>query len=298
MHRALASALPDADVDRRAWHLALAAFGPDDAASSALEQAGLRARQRSAYEVSSRAYERGARLAPEQSVQGRLLYAAADAAWLGGLADRAAALAGRGQPVRRRRRIWSWRSSTCAATSPSGAGRSCKPRRSWWLRPSRPRRPTLTAPCVMLAEAVWAAFYAATPRPCVWPRNESRTSLPPRRDGRTAFFALIAQGMAQIIAGEGERGAAQIRQAVEMLERSDELRDDPRLLAWAAMGSPWLRQATSGGSGRPRAGSGAEPVSAVGVLPSVLMQVSIGHAASDRWTEALAGFHEAIDTRP
>jgi hypothetical protein len=92
VHRALASALPDADVDRRAWHLALAAFGPDAAASSALEQAGLRARQRSAYEVSSRAYERGARLAPEQSVKARLLYAAADAAWLGGLADRAAAL--------------------------------------------------------------------------------------------------------------------------------------------------------------------------------------------------------------
>ena len=70
VHRALASALPDADVDRRAWHLALAAFGPDAAASSALEQAGLRARQRSAYEVSSRAYERGARLAPERLREG------------------------------------------------------------------------------------------------------------------------------------------------------------------------------------------------------------------------------------
>ena len=91
-HRALAGALPDTDADRRAWHLALAAFGPDEAASSALEQAGLRARQRSAYDVSSRAFERGARLAPDEVSQGRLLYAAADAAWLGGLADRAAAL--------------------------------------------------------------------------------------------------------------------------------------------------------------------------------------------------------------
>ena len=43
VHRALAGALPDAEADRRAWHLALASFGPDDAASSALEQAGQRA---------------------------------------------------------------------------------------------------------------------------------------------------------------------------------------------------------------------------------------------------------------
>jgi DNA-binding CsgD family transcriptional regulator len=92
LHRALASALPDTEADRRAWHLALASFGPDDAASSALEQAGQRACQRSAYEVSSRAFERAARLAPEEARQGRLLYAAADAAWLGGLADRAVAL--------------------------------------------------------------------------------------------------------------------------------------------------------------------------------------------------------------
>ncbi len=46
LHRALASALPDTEADRRAWHLALASFGPDDAASSALEQAGKRADQR------------------------------------------------------------------------------------------------------------------------------------------------------------------------------------------------------------------------------------------------------------
>jgi len=64
LHRALASALPDTEADRRAWHLALASFGPDDAASSALEQAGQRARQRGAYEVSSRAFERAAWLAP------------------------------------------------------------------------------------------------------------------------------------------------------------------------------------------------------------------------------------------
>jgi hypothetical protein len=57
-HRALAGALPDRDVDRRAWHLASAAIGPDDAASAALEQAGVRARDRSAYAAAAAAFER------------------------------------------------------------------------------------------------------------------------------------------------------------------------------------------------------------------------------------------------
>ena len=102
LHRALASALPDTEADRRAWHLALASFGPDDAASSALEQAGQRAYQRSAYDVSSRAFERAARLAPEEARQGRLLYAAADAAWLGGLRRSCRGAAGPGRPTRAR----------------------------------------------------------------------------------------------------------------------------------------------------------------------------------------------------
>ena len=293
VHRALASALPDADVDRRAWHLALAAFGPDAAASSALEQAGLRARQRSAYEVSSRAYERGARLAPEESVKPRLLYAAADAAWLGGLADRAAALLEeasqcaaapdlvlaiehlRGHIALRRGPIMQAQEILVAAAAQAESADTDRA-------------------VVMLAEAVWAAFCAADAAAMLLAAQRVADVVPPQCDGSTAFFALFAQGSAQVVAGEGERGAEQIRRAVEILERSDELRDDPRLLAWAAMGSPWLRQAHLGLALGDRALAAARSQSAVGVLPSVLMQVSIGHAASDRWTEALAGFHEAI----
>jgi hypothetical protein len=91
-HRALAAALPDRDVDRRAWHLAAAAAGTDESASAALEQAGARARDRSAYAAAAAAFERAGRLTADSGRRVRLLREAAAAAWLAGLADRAVPL--------------------------------------------------------------------------------------------------------------------------------------------------------------------------------------------------------------
>ena len=88
---------------------------------------------------------------------------------------------------------------------------------------------------VMLAEAVNASFYAGDAATMRLAAERAASLAPQGSDGRTAFFALIARGMALIFSGEGERGAPAIRAAVEVLEHSDELRDDPRLLAWAAM---------------------------------------------------------------
>ena len=294
VHRALAAAFPDTEADRRAWHLALASFGPDDAASSALEQAGQRARQRSAYEVSSRAFERAALLAPEEVRQGRLLYAAADTAWLGGQTNRATALLGRARqhaltpdlaisvehlrghiatrrgPIAEAQEILLAAAEDAAQVDPEHA-------------------------VVMLAEALNAAFYAGDAATMRLAAKRTVSLAPPGAAGRMAFFALIAQGMALIFSGEGERGAPAVRAAVEVLERSDQLRDDPRLLAWAAMGPLWLREANTGQALADRALAVARRKSAVGVLPFVLTHVALVQAATDRWAEAQAGFYEAID---
>ena len=97
-HAALAEALPDRDVDHRAWHLAAASVGPDDRASGALEQAGMRAHERSAYAVAAAAFERAAGLASKEDSRDRLLHAAAEAAWLAGDATRTLSLLDSLQP--------------------------------------------------------------------------------------------------------------------------------------------------------------------------------------------------------
>ena len=60
VHRAVADQLPEADVDRRAWHLAAAATEPDEAVAVMLEGLGARAAARTAYPVAATALERAA----------------------------------------------------------------------------------------------------------------------------------------------------------------------------------------------------------------------------------------------
>jgi DNA-binding CsgD family transcriptional regulator len=293
LHRALASALPDAEADRRAWHLALASFGPDDAASSALEQAGQRAYQRGAYEVSSRAFERAALLAPEEARQGRLQYAAADAAWLGGLADIAVALLDQAErhacAADLAVAIEHLRGIIAARRGPITAAQEILLAAAERTAPIDPERAI-----AMLVEAVGASLHAGDAATARLAAERAASLLPPDAGTRTTYLALLAQGTSLIFSGQGEPGAPTIRAAVEILERSDELRDDPRLLAWAAVGPLFLRETEVGRVLAGRAQAEARRTSAIGVLPSVLTFVAIDQAASDRWAEAQASFHEAI----
>ena len=103
-HRALAEALTEtltetpgavgsADAGRRAWHLALAATGPDEPTAAALESAAEHAAQRGGHAGAATAYERAARLSPAPGDATRRATCAAEAAVEAGELDRAAALA-------------------------------------------------------------------------------------------------------------------------------------------------------------------------------------------------------------
>ncbi|PWI45844.1 LuxR family transcriptional regulator [Streptomyces sp. ICBB 8177] len=107
-HRALADALDTAgsqgpggadteNADRRAWHLAIAAPGPDERIARALEQAALRAHERGGHAEAAAAIERAARLTPDPATAARRWTLAAEAALESGDLAHAHTLAARAE---------------------------------------------------------------------------------------------------------------------------------------------------------------------------------------------------------
>jgi DNA-binding CsgD family transcriptional regulator len=90
-HRALAGVL---DGERRAWHLAALAVGPDEEAASALDAAAQQAGRRGSRAAMSVAYEQAAELSDDPASRGRRLTLAAETAAEAGQLPRAASLAG------------------------------------------------------------------------------------------------------------------------------------------------------------------------------------------------------------
>jgi len=86
-HRALG--LATGDPDRRAWHLAAAAPGPDEEIATALEKAANRALRRADVSAHAAALERAARLTPEEGARARRLLQAGLSAEAAGQLERA-----------------------------------------------------------------------------------------------------------------------------------------------------------------------------------------------------------------
>jgi DNA-binding CsgD family transcriptional regulator len=289
IHPALAVTLPDADADRRAWHLAVAAAGPDETASAAVAQAARRARERSAYDVASQAFERAARLATTDERRAQLLHDGAEAAWFGGLADRTVALldeaeriaAGSGVELD----LAYLRGQILLRRGPLSAAREL-------LRVAERAEPERAA--LFLSEAVYGAFWTAD---ASWMRecaDRARDLAARAGSRRIAFLTSTVAGIAAVFFGERDVGAS-LRAAAGVYESTQELREDPRLLALAAVPQLWLRESAVGHDAVDRSLDTARALAVVGVLPLLLEHLGIVQAATDRWVEAQASFDEAIE---
>lgn len=112
-HRALADVLDRGDdADRRAWHLAQATTGHDEAVAEALEHTAVRARNRFGVGAAARTYQEAARLSP----------------------SRATARAGSRSPPIRRPMPASWTSSPPSPTPRCRRRRPTAPRTPPWSR--------------------------------------------------------------------------------------------------------------------------------------------------------------------
>ena len=289
-HQALAAALPDRDVDRRAWHLAAAATGPDEAASAALEQAGPRSRGRSAYATAAAAYERAARLAADHGRRARLLREAAEAGWLAGLADRAVGWLDEARAVASDPVLL----VEIAALAGHIATRRGPVMRGHAILTAAAEQADPERAVTMLAEAASACFYAGNPAEMLAVAERAHAAVPPDASVRTRFIAAMAVGMARILGGDAAAGAESVHRATELAESSPGLREDIRLIPWLALGPLMLREADAGRSLLEPVLRTARARAAVGALPFVLNLIARDQATTDRWAIAGATYQEAI----
>ncbi len=290
MHRALASALPDRDFDRRAWHLAAAAVGVDEQASAALEQAGVRARDRSAYATAALAFERAGRLASDGERRAGLVFAAARQTWHAGSAPRAVALldearAATGERVRRLE-IDELAGHIATRQGPVMRGHAILTAAAEHADPERA--------IAMLAEATGACFYAGDPAEMLVVAERASSLVAAGAPVRTRFLASIAIGIARVVGGNAAAGSEAIQEAVALAGAAPELRDDLQLVPWLAIAPIFLREAGTGRVLLDRALEVARERSAVGALPLVLDLIALDHATTDRWALAEATYLEAI----
>ncbi len=290
MHRALASVLPDRDIDRRAWHLAAAAAGIDEQASAALEQAGVRARDRSAYATAALAFERAGKLASDGERRARLVFAAAQESWHAGSVPRAVAL------LNEARASTGERESLLNVDELAGhiATRQGPVMRGHAILTAAAQRADPVRAIAMLAEATGACFYAGNPAEMLVVAERASSLAPKGAPVRTRFLASIAIGMARVAGGDAAAGSEAIQEAVALASASAEVRDDLQLVPWLAIAPIFLREAGTGRVLLDRALEVARERSAIGALPLVLDLVALDHATTDRWAVAEATYLEAI----
>ncbi|GGP02855.1 LuxR C-terminal-related transcriptional regulator [Nonomuraea glycinis] len=271
-HAALAGLV---EGDRRAWHLAAATVGQDEAVAAALAASAARAQARGGYGDAANAWARAAELTPEPLTRARRFKDASAAAWLGGrpgqaqtyLADarRLAALAtgadgGLVEEIGQLRGRFELNSGDAAeAMRMLAAGRGMG----------------------MLADACEAANCVGDVDAIIEIGRRARAF--PRgfvRDVVVGIGAMLADGSG----GELLRGA---------VERADELAEAAEFL-WASAAASYLGEADAAAELAGRAGRVARVSGMTGQLPVVLEYLSTAERLKGRPAESAAIAEEGL----
>jgi DNA-binding CsgD family transcriptional regulator len=288
-HHAVADALPEADPDRRAWHLAEAVWQPDTAIADLLAAAAVRARDRSAYSVASGAFERSARLTPDVGCRAARLLQAAETAWLAGLTERALALLD---------------SHAREEPSPQGRIRELALRGAIAARTGRLRdaREMLLAAadlsidpaeqCVLIADAVHASFYLAGATAALRLAERLGALTPLVTDPKASALALIAIGMARIMTGQ-PGGAEELRAAVPLISSTPALYGDPQRMSCVMLVPLFLRETGEDRTLREHVDA-VRSAAGIGALPALLWHVARDQATTASWAEAEATYTECL----
>jgi DNA-binding CsgD family transcriptional regulator len=287
-HRTVADCLPDAELERRAWHRAAAAWGLDAEAADLLDRAAQRAMTHAGYAVASTAYQRAAELSLRPVDRCRRLLRAAEASWAAGQSDRTGALLDDLADLHPGPEVelaaLQLRAAVAARSGALGEARTMV-----LAAADRTEDPDLQV--VLLADAIHAGFYLGDTTTSVALADRILALVPTTSADRARALGLTAAGIARILAGRG--GTEEVRAALPYLESDPELRTDPDRWPWLLLAGLFLRVTGAGDRLRSLVDQ-LRDSAGVGALPRVLFHLARGQATTDAWTRATANYTETV----
>ena len=272
------------DGDRRAWHRANAAIGPDDDVAAALATAAERAGDRGGYAAAAAAYERSAELTIDADERSVRLVDAAEAAWLAGRPDAARGLLDRAAPAkshtRLRGRIAYLRGSIEAACGTPVAAYATLVDGAELIADDDPDQANL-----MIAQAGQIAWGTGD-LPRIVQAGQRLSSLP----GTTNPGARAIIGLAKFMQGDPEGASRELGAAADLAEDSDQ----PQMVMLAAAGAMFL-----GADGRAidlftRAVARTRSAGAAATLPVLLAPLSTIEMFTGRYVTATTDANEGL----
>jgi DNA-binding CsgD family transcriptional regulator len=296
-HRALAAVLVDeSNADRRAWHLAAGTVQPDASVVDDLEQAALRARQRSGFVPASLAFERAATITADDRRRLRLLIDAVESAWLGGRLERALVLLERARPLAGERAeradIDRWRGLIEVTVGVPADAREVLVRGALEIAEVDHEQALQ-----MLATACLAAGYSGDAEAVVATAQLADQIPATERDGPVSLFlAQFVRGAGSYFAGAFETAAPSLRAALEMAEGGDVVGSSRlRLLVFAGGAGLFLGDDRAAERFNRRLVAHTRETGAVGLLTEAVPRLALSQIATGYWPGAAANLEEGID---
>jgi DNA-binding CsgD family transcriptional regulator len=291
-HRALAEAIAGGDEDRRVWHRAAAALGPDEEVAAALEAAALEARRRTGFAAAATALERAANLTPDRDARLRRVYAAAEASWLAGRGAHAVAL---GQHVlpectepRLRAHMLHLLGPIEHFSGPSMPAYDLLFDAAGLVEELDPARAA-----DILSDAFEASLFAGEPEAALRASRRAR-QLAPEDGAPSDYLAELDLAEALFIGGLGEEGVPRFERALELLAAQPEWREDGRLATRGAIALAWLERSAEARRLARAAATAARAQGAVAIVPYALFIVAWAERRTGAWQDAVASGSEGI----
>lgn len=291
VHRALAAAVPDHDTDRQAWHLGEAALAPDRDTARSLAAMAARARDRSAYSVAARAFERSAQLSPDADDRALRLVSAGESAWQAGMSDHALALLTSASHLRLAPALRA-RAAGLHGTIAARTGRVEEARNILMAAGVEIADTDADTAIMLLGDAILACFFLADTATVADAATRIDRLVDRAVTDRARWVGAMASGVAGVLTGRG--GPDRIRSAVQQVVPASELLRDPGVVPWLVLGPLFLRESQTGRALVQRVVEGLRQRSIVGGLPFLLFHVARDQATTDRWGEAGLTYSEGI----